>query len=78
MTDNQQTQFNKQQSSISRLRNIAVTIVPLSRRYRTPQMAGTIFRYRQYFHPKKHYYKKVPFKKNNKVSWHKLLSFKKF
>ena len=63
MNDNQQTQFNKQQSSITRLRNIAVTNVPLLRRYRKPQMAGTIFRYRQYFHPRKQYHKNVSFKK---------------
>ena len=43
MNDHQQTQFNKQQSPISRLRNIAVTNVLLLRRYRKPQMAGTIF-----------------------------------
>ena len=43
MNDNQQTQFNKRQSSISRLRNIAVTNVLLLRRYRKPQMAWTIF-----------------------------------
>ena len=42
MNDHQQTQFNKQQSPISRLRNIAVTNVLLLRRYRKPQMAGTI------------------------------------
>ena len=53
MNDNQQTQLNKQQSSISRLQNIPITIIPLPRRYRQPQMAGTIFQYRQYFHPKK-------------------------
>ena len=43
MNDHQQTQFNKQQSPISRLRNIAVTNVLLLRRYRKPEMAGTIF-----------------------------------
>ena len=48
---------------VYRIRNFAVMIVPLPRRYREPQMAGTIFRYRQYFNPKKQYHKKVPFKK---------------
>ena len=63
MNDNQETQFNKQQSSISRLRNIAVRNVLLLRRYRRPQMVGTIFRYRQYFRPKNQYHKNVSFKK---------------
>ena len=66
MNDNQQTQFNKQLPSIRRLRNIDVAKVPLLRRYRKPQMAGTIFRYRQYFHPEKQYHKNVSFKKITK------------
>ena len=43
MNDDQKRQSNKQQSSISRLLNIAVTNVLLLRRYRKPPMAGTIF-----------------------------------
>ena len=77
MNDNQQTQLNKQQSSISRLQNIPITIIPLPRRYREPQMAGTIFHYLQYFHSKKQYHEKFHLK-NNKVSRRKLISFKKF
>ena len=63
MNHNQQTQLNKQQSSISRLQNIPITIIPLLRHYREPQMAGTIFQCRQYFHPEKQYHKKFHLKK---------------
>ena len=42
-----------------RLRNLAITIVPLPRRYRKQEMAGTIFRYRQYFYLQKQCHKSV-------------------
>ena len=48
-----------------RLLNLAVTIVPLPRRYHELEMSGTIFRYRKYLRLRRQYHKNVELKKES-------------